>query len=56
MVPASTVEPSLHAAAGGRLQVRWLDDGGHVAAPGSWEDDVLAWLDDHRQAGTLPGS
>lgn len=47
MVPASTVEPSLRAAEGERLRVRWLDDGGHVAAPGAWEDDVLAWLDGH---------
>jgi uncharacterized protein len=45
MVLASTVEPSLRAAEGERLHVRWLDDGGHVAAPGPWEDEVLAWLD-----------
>jgi hypothetical protein len=45
MVPAWTVEPSLGEAEGGRLRVRWLDDGGHVAGPGAWEDDVLAWLD-----------
>lgn len=49
MVPASTVEPSLRAAAGGGLATRWLDAGGHVAAPGPWEDDVLAWLDAHPQ-------
>lgn len=52
MVPASTVEPSLRAAEGGALKVRWLDDGGHVAAPGSWEDDVLAWLDGAWAAGS----
>lgn len=45
MVTAATVEPSLRAAEGAPLQVRWLDDGGHVAGPGPWEHDVLAWLD-----------
>jgi predicted alpha/beta-fold hydrolase len=50
MVPQWTVVPSLEAAgagasAGERLQAWWLDDGGHVAAPGRWEDDLLAWLD-----------
>lgn len=49
MVPAWTVEPSLRAAGGGSLETRWLDDGGHVAAPGPWEDEVLAWLDAHPQ-------
>lgn len=43
MVPRWTVEPSL-AAGPARLQTRWVD-GGHVAAPGGWEDDVLTWLD-----------
>jgi predicted alpha/beta-fold hydrolase len=48
MVPVATVEPSLRAAEGGGvLETRWLDDGGHVAAPGAWEDEVLAWLDRH---------
>jgi len=45
MVSAETVEPSLRAAEGEALEVRWLDDGGHVAAPGGWEDEALAWLD-----------
>ncbi len=45
MVPAHAVEPSLHAAEGGALCARWLDDGGHVAAPGAWEDEALAWID-----------
>lgn len=51
MVPRSTVEASLTAAASStvRLTTRWLDGGGHVAAPGSWEDDVLAWLDRQRR-------
>jgi predicted alpha/beta-fold hydrolase len=47
MVTEMTVVPSLRAAEGERLSVRWLDDGGHVAAPGAWEDEVLAWLDGH---------
>lgn len=45
MVPAFAVEPSLHAAPEHRLERRWLGEGGHIAAPGSWEDDVLDWLD-----------
>lgn len=54
MVPRWTVEPSLAAASSRaipreRLEVRWLDDGGHVAGPGPWEDDVLAWLDRQRR-------
>jgi uncharacterized protein len=55
MVPASTVEPSLRAAEDGGLTTRWLDDGGHVAAPGPWEDDVLAWLDRHGPSGRSRG-
>ncbi len=48
MIPAATVEPSLVAAASHEhLTVRWLDAGGHVFAPGSWEDQVLSWLDHH---------
>jgi uncharacterized protein len=54
MVPPWTVAPSLEAAAsagvGERLQARWLDDGGHVAAPGRWEDELLAWLDRQRSS------
>lgn len=45
MVPPFTVQPSLDATPPGRLEPRWLRDGGHIAAPGSWEDDVLDWLD-----------
>lgn len=49
MVPQWAVAPSLAAAAaaGGpaRLETRWLDRGGHVAAPGPWEADALTWLD-----------
>jgi uncharacterized protein len=48
MVPSWTVEPSLAAVdGGGGLEARWLDEGGHVAAPGGWEDEVLGWLDRH---------
>ncbi|MCX4239867.1 alpha/beta fold hydrolase [Paraliomyxa miuraensis] len=46
MVPRWTVEPSLSTDLRS-LDVRWLD-GGHVAAPGSWEGEVLAWLDRQR--------
>ena len=45
MVPAFTVQPSLSAAPEDRLERRWLDHGGHINAPGAWEDDVLDWLD-----------
>ncbi|MCA9654919.1 MAG: alpha/beta fold hydrolase [Myxococcales bacterium] len=47
MVPPWTVGPSLDAVGEDRLQRRWLDDGGHVNAPGRWEERVLAWLDRH---------
>lgn len=43
MVPTWTVAPSLAGTA--RIETRWLDEGGHVSAPGGWEDDVLGWLD-----------
>ncbi len=50
MVTRSTVEPSLASATTApRLQARWLGEGGHVAAPGSWEDDALDWLDRQRR-------
>lgn len=45
MVPAWTVDPSLESASNERLTRRWLDDGGHVNAPGSWEERALSWLD-----------
>ncbi len=47
MIPRGTVEPSLAATSTSALTVRWLDDGGHVAAPGTWEPQVMSWLDDH---------
>lgn len=46
MIPPWTIEPSLEAA-GERLELRWLEDGGHVYAPGPWEERALDWLDRH---------
>lgn len=45
MVPPSVVDPSLELVDAGRLQRRWLEDGGHVNAPGTWERHALSWLD-----------
>lgn len=45
MIPAWAVAPSLEAASTPHLEVRWLDRGGHVAAPGSWETDVFDWFE-----------
>lgn len=48
MIPEPTVAPSLAAAAGGRLEHRWLHRGGHVTAPGRWEALLFDWLDAQR--------
>jgi len=49
MVVRAAVEPSLAAATPGRLETRWQLRGGHVAGPGTWEDEALDWLDRARR-------
>ena len=49
MIPPWVVEPSLATSSGGRFEYRWLDNGGHVFAPGSWETDTIDWLDRQRR-------